>query len=148
MNTTKQSVKTQKTTQAIKGVSQAQLDAINDMGSSSGAIGADTVISLGADMVRDRRSYPKQVQKTLRYVPIALRAGNPLTPAVLNSVAIDYMKKTPLAQRDPKLAWADGKGEPYAQDVVEIFKHYGSMMLGQQDWKSKKLDKSECYVIG
>lgn len=132
----------------VKGATQAQLDAINDMSSGGGAIGEHTEISLGADMVRDRKHYPEQVKKTLRYAVIALQAGDPITPSVLNKVAVDYMKKTPLKARDPKLAWADSKGEPYAQDVVEIFKHYGSQMLGDSVWKSKKLDKSECYVIG
>ena len=132
----------------VKGATQAQLDAIKDMDSGGGAIGAETVLSLGADMVRDRKAYPKQVKKTLRYAVIALQAGKAITPNVLNDIAIDYMKKTPLEERDPKLAWAYANGEPYAQDVVEIFKHYGSMMLGDSVWKSKKLDKSECYVIG
>jgi len=132
----------------VKGATQAQLDAINDMSSGGGAIGENTVVSLGADMVRDRKHYPEQVKKTLRYAVIALQAGDPITPSNLNKVAVDYMKKTPLAARDPKLAWAQSNGEPYAQDVVEIFKHYGSMMIGDSVWKSKNLTKSECYVIG
>jgi len=132
----------------IKGATQAQLDAISDMSSGGGAIGEHTILSFGADMVRDRKHYPNQIQKTLRYSVIALRAGDPITPSVLNKVAVDYMKKTPLAERDPKLSWAQANGEPFAQDVCEIFKHYAPMILGDTAWKSKKLDKSECYVIG